>query len=147
MSRPIAARQSYFFHERAIMPKASNRTVYVVDDDEAVLDSIKVLLESSGLGVRAFSSADAFLADDAALQAACLIADVHMPGTGGLELLARLQARGASIPTIMISGRSDPTLDQRVKRLGAVMLLPKPIDDDELLLIVRSVLPPPDAGS
>ena len=124
------------------MTGTNDRTVYVVDDDEAVLDSIKVLFESSGLEVRAFSSVDTFLADRAALKAACLIADIHMPGSGGLELLAQLQARGASIPTIMISGRTDPALDHRVKQLGAVTLLQKPIDDDELLLIVRSVLPP-----
>ncbi len=142
MSLRPSFRQSAFFDELAIMTGASDRTVYVVDDDEAVLDSIKVLLESSGLEVRAFSSVDAFLADKAALQASCLIADIHMPGSDGLELLAQLQTRGASVPTIMISGRSDTALDQRARRLGAVTVLQKPIDDDELLLIVRSLLPP-----
>lgn len=142
MSRRLTLRQNTFFDEPTAMPRGSNRTVYVVEDDEAVLDSIKILLELSGLEVRAFSGVDAFLADETALQAACLIADIHMPGRDGLALLAQLRLKNASIPTIMISGRSDSGLDQRVRRLGAVTLLQKPIDDDELLLIVRSVLPP-----
>ena len=141
MLRHLSARQCKAGAEHHHpMINVHTNTVYVVDDDEAVLDSIQVLLESAGFSVRAFSSAADFLKDASALRAACLITDIHMPRIGGFELLERIKANGASIPTIMISGRSDATLDRRAKRLGALVVLQKPVDDDELLIIVRSIL-------
>ena len=117
----------------------ANRTICVVDDDEAVRDSLCMLLASSGLATRSYESADAFL--EAGLEAgaqdmACLILDLHMPGTSGLELLRQLRGRGLSQPVFVVSGRRDPMLDAEVQAAGATDLLAKPFDDEVLLNLV-----------
>jgi len=113
----------------------TNRTICIVDDDEAVRDSICVLLESGGLATRSFESADAFL-KAGAQDMACLILDLHMPGTSGLQLLRQLRRRGVSLPVFVISGRRDPMLDAEVQAAGATDLLAKPFDDEVLLSLV-----------
>jgi FixJ family two-component response regulator len=123
------------------MPIAHSQIVCVIDDDEAVRDSIQILLESAGVNARSFDSAEAFLASEAA-SATCIIVDVHMPGIDGIALIALLRARGLAIPSVVMSGRSDPGLEGRARRAGATVLLQKPIDDEELLLVVRSLQPP-----
>ena len=117
------------------MSKPANRTVCIVDDDEAVRDSIGLLLESNGFVIRSYSSADAFLkAPDRDM--ACLILDLHMPGTSGLELLQLLRRGGQSQPVFVVSGRRDPGLDAEVRAAGATDLLSKPFDDQALLNLV-----------
>lgn len=117
------------------MSQADNRTVCIVDDDEAVRDSLSLLLESGGLVTRSYPSADAFLRADAQ-EMACLILDLHMPGTSGLELLRLLRKRGLSLPVFVVSGRRDPLLDAEVQAAGATDLLSKPFDDEVLLNLV-----------
>ena len=107
--------------------------VHVVDDDEAVRDSMRALLESYGIEVRAYASAREFLLASPAQPKGCVLLDLHMPGMSGLELLETLQARGSKLPVIAITGRSDSMLKERAARAGAVALLDKPVRDDMLL--------------
>ncbi len=111
----------------------NKQTVYVVDDDDAVRDSLRLLLESYGMAVHDFGSARSFLSDLPKLGNCCLLLDLHMPEMSGLELLGELRARGADIPVIAITGRGDTSLRARVKEAGALDLLLKPVNDDELL--------------
>jgi two-component system response regulator FixJ len=116
-----------------------NRVVCIVDDDEAVRDSLGLLLESTGLSTRRYESADAFLQADAQ-EMACLILDLHMPGTSGLELLRSLRRRGMSQPILVVSGRRDPLLDAEVQAAGATEILSKPFDDEVLLNLVLGAM-------
>jgi two-component system response regulator FixJ len=113
--------------------------VYIVDDDEAVRDSIRLLLESSGLIAREFAGADQLLRTDAH-DMGCLLLDLHMPGISGLELLRLLRLRGLRRPVIVISGRRDPVQDAEVWAAGASALLSKPFDDQHLLELVMQAL-------
>jgi len=117
------------------MSGADNRTVCIVDDDDAVRDSLRLLLESGGLVTRCFASADAFI-KAGAQNMACLVLDLHMPGTSGLELLRQLRRGGVSLPVFVVSGRRDPMLDAEVRAAGATNLLSKPFDDKVLLDLV-----------
>jgi two-component system, LuxR family, response regulator FixJ len=107
--------------------------VHVVDDDEAVRDSMRALLESYGIEVRAYASAREFLVASPVQPKGCVLVDLHMPGMGGLELLEALKAQLSSIPVIAITGRSDSMLKARATRAGAVTLLEKPVSDEALL--------------
>ena len=107
--------------------------VHVVDDDEAVRDSMRALLESYGIEVQAYASAREFLVAGPAQRRGCVLVDLHMPGMGGLELLEALKAQGSRIPVIAITGRSDSMLKERATRAGAVTLLEKPVSDEALL--------------
>jgi two-component system, LuxR family, response regulator FixJ len=107
--------------------------VHVVDDDEAVRDSTRVLLESYGMEVRDYASAQDFLAANRKNPTGCLLLDLHMPGMTGLELLEHLRRDGSNLPVIIITGRGDSVLKERAARAGAVALLDKPVDNDVLL--------------
>ncbi|HEX4026581.1 MAG TPA: response regulator [Rhizomicrobium sp.] len=113
--------------------------VYIVDDDEAVRDSLRLLLESSGFSAREFANADLLLNTNID-EMGCLLLDLHMPGISGLELLRLLRARGLKRPVIVISGRRDPVQDAEVLAAGASALLSKPFDDQQLLdLVIRAL--------
>jgi FixJ family two-component response regulator len=114
--------------------------VYVVDDDEAVRDSTRVVLESYGMNVRTFRSAQAFLAEVEDDAKGCLLLDQHMPEMTGLEVLEVLKVNGRSIPVIMITARSDPGFRERALRAGAVALLDKPVADDDLVRAIDTAL-------
>lgn len=113
--------------------------VYIVDDDEAVRDSMRLLLESSGFVARDFASADLFLKTDSA-DMGCLLLDLHMPGISGVELLRTIRSRGVTRPVIVISGRRDPMQDAEAWAAGASALLSKPFDDQQLLELVAQAL-------
>jgi two-component system response regulator FixJ len=120
----------------------SRAPVYIVDDDEAVRDSIRLLLESSGFVARDFASADLFL-DAESGDMGCLLLDLHMPGISGLELLRLIRGRGIKRPVIVVSGRRDPTLDSEVLAAGATALLSKPFDEQQLLELLEQALAGP----
>lgn len=111
--------------------------ICLVDDDEAVRDSLRVLLESYGIAVEDYGSARDFLSDAASNESDCLLLDLHMPDMDGLQLLDAMRKRGSAMPVIMITGRGDSHLGDRAKQAGAYTLLNKPVGEDLLLQSIR----------
>jgi two-component system, LuxR family, response regulator FixJ len=107
--------------------------VYIVDDDEAVRDSLSALLESKGYVARSFGSAPEFLRSAPSLPAGCLIVDIRMPEMDGLELQKRLTERALDFPIIVITGHGDVSLAVRAMRAGAVDFIEKPFAVDAIL--------------
>ena len=118
----------------------NNKTVAIVDDDEAVRVALEGLLKSAGLTARAFESAEEFINSGQQRQAACLIADIRMPGMSGLELQAKLNADGCRIPILFITAHGDAKMRIQALRAGAVEFMAKPFDDEALLESVRAAL-------
>ena len=114
--------------------------VHVIDDDEAVRESIDFLLRSAGLSVRTYDSAASFLDAAPTIAAGCIITDVRMPGLSGIDLLRRLQEMQVGLPVIVITGHGDVPLAVEAMKCGAIDFLEKPFDDDVLLTSVRSAL-------
>jgi len=102
--------------------------------------ALKGLLKSVGLPAQAFASSEEFLDSGKQRQAACLIADIRMPGISGLELQARLNADHCRIPTIFITAHGDEKMRMQALRAGAVEFMAKPFDDEALLESVRAAL-------
>jgi len=115
-------------------------TVIVIDDDDAVRSSLKLLLRSVKLPVTVYASAQEFLPKYSVDQPGCLIVDVRMPGMSGLELQQRLNLRGAMIPVIFITGHGDISMAVEAMRHGAFDFLPKPFRDQDLLDRVQKAL-------
>ena len=107
--------------------------VAAVDDDFRVRESIESLLESAGYAPLVFSSAEEFLQSGTLAEAACLIADVRMPGMDGIELQRRIRLERPQLPVIFISAHHDDAIRQRALRGGAVDFLYKPFDGEDLL--------------
>jgi len=118
---------------------AITETVHVVDDDAAVRDSLRVLLESAGFSVRTHNTAAAFLATAPGL-GGCVLTDVRMPEIDGLELQQRMSERGAPLPVIVMTGHGDIPMAVRAMRAGAVDFLEKPFDEARLFDAVRRAL-------
>jgi two-component system, LuxR family, response regulator FixJ len=114
--------------------------VHVIDDDDAVRESIDFLLRSAGLSVRTYDSAASFLDAAPTIAAGCIITDVRMPGLSGIDLLRRLQEIQIGLPVIVITGHGDVPLAVEAMKCGAIDFLEKPFDDDVLLTSVRSAL-------
>ncbi len=110
-----------------------NTKVYIVDDDEAVVDAIKMLLQSVDYAVETFSSPRAFLDVAEGISAGCLVLDVRMPGMSGLELQQQLRQRGVPIPIIFITGHGDVPMAVQAMQAGAFDFLQKPFRDQDLL--------------
>jgi two-component system, LuxR family, response regulator FixJ len=113
------------------------RIVCIVDDDEAIRDSLRLLIESYGMAVREYASATAYLNDMPPSGSACLLLDLHMPGMSGLELLELLRRRRIDTPVILITGRNEPILSDRIERAGVLALLHKPVGDDDLMAYIE----------
>ena len=119
---------------------AATPIVFVVDDDVSVRESLRDLLESVGLRVEVFESADAFLASRLPDVACCLVLDVRLPGRSGLEFQAELTKAGISLPIIFITGHGDIPMSVRAMKSGAVEFLTKPFRDQDLLEAVRAAI-------
>jgi FixJ family two-component response regulator len=115
-------------------------TVFVVDDDRAMRDSLRWLLESVGLSVRTYATAAEFLGDYDATRPGCLVLDVRMPGMSGLDLQAELARRGAGLPTIVVTGHAEVSMAVRAVKAGAIDFIEKPFSDQLLLDRVRQAL-------
>jgi two-component system, LuxR family, response regulator FixJ len=111
----------------------SHRPVYIVDDDEAVRDSLSVLLESKAYAVKSFGSASEFLTAAGSLPVGCLIVDIRMPEMDGLELQQHMTSRALEFPVIVITGHGDVPLAVRAMRAGAVNFIEKPFASEEIL--------------
>jgi two-component system response regulator FixJ len=120
--------------------------VHIVDDDEAVRQSLAFLLSSAGHAVRLYDSATAFLAGLAGIQGGCLITDIRMPGMTGLELLQALKAKACGLPAIVITGHGDIPLAVEAMKAGAVDFIEKPFDETAILNAVKAALAREDAG-
>ncbi|MBC2769377.1 response regulator transcription factor [Pusillimonas minor] len=115
-------------------------TVFIVDDDEAVRDSLRWLLEANGYQVQAFESAETFLDTYDPDQVGVLIADVRMPGMSGLELQEALIARNSPLPIVFITGHGDVPMAVSTIKKGAVDFLEKPFNESDLRTIVARML-------
>ena len=100
--------------------------VYVIDDDEAMRDSLQFLLESAGFTVRLFETAVNFLEALPGLEFGCVVSDVRMPGVDGIELLKRMKASHNHFPVVIMTGHGDVPLAVEAMKLGAVDFLEKP---------------------
>ncbi|MGG4603610.1 response regulator transcription factor [Alcaligenaceae bacterium 429] len=111
-------------------------TIFIVDDDEAVRDSLRWLLEANGYRVQCFASAEEFLSSYDTTQLSVLIADVRMPGMSGLELQEALIARNSPIPIVFITGHGDVPMAVSTMKKGAVDFLEKPFNEADLRAVV-----------
>ena len=116
------------------------KLIAIIDDDEAMQDSLRDLMEAAGLVAECFGSAEEFLESGLHRQAACLITDIRMPKMSGLELQTRLKDEECDIPIIFITAYGDARMRIQAMREGAVEFLPKPFDHQLLLKTVRAAL-------
>jgi FixJ family two-component response regulator len=119
---------------------SDRKTICVIDDDPDVLRALERLLGSAGHVVVTFTSPDDFLARFEQTDPACLVLDLAMPGTSGLELQRALEVRARAVPVIFLTGRGDVTTSVQAMKHGAVDFLTKPVDDSALLAAVDSAL-------
>ena len=122
-----------------VMDRTSN-LIAIIDDDEAMQDSLHDLMEAAGLVARCFGSAEEFLESDLRTRAACLIVDVRMPKMSGLQLQARLKDEECEIPIIFITAYEDARMRIQAMREGAVEFFAKPFDHQLLLKTIRAAL-------
>jgi len=122
----------------SLLPKKG--TVYVVDDDEAVRDSVQWLLEGKGYRVRCFDSAESFLSRYDAREVACLLVDIRMGGMTGLELQARLIEIRSPLPIVFITGHGDVPMAVDTMKKGAMDFIQKPFKEGDLVRLVEQML-------
>jgi two-component system response regulator FixJ len=115
-------------------------TIALIEDDEAVLDSLRLLLESRGMSVRCFSSAEVFLDRIGKEPPDCIVSDVRMPGLSGLDLQRTLRAQGRRLPVILITGHGDIAMAVTAMREGAFDFLEKPYDAEQLIASIERAL-------
>jgi FixJ family two-component response regulator len=118
----------------------TSRLIAIIDDDEAMQDSMRDLMEAAGLVARCFGSAEEFLESDLHRKAGCLILDIRMPKMSGLQLQARLKEEECNVPIILITAHGDARMRIQAMREGAVEFLAKPFDHHLLLKRVRVAL-------
>jgi FixJ family two-component response regulator len=114
--------------------------IFIVDDDHATRDSLRLLVECEGFAARDFASGRLFLDGARPTDGDCLILDLNMPGMSGFEVLAELSRRSERVPVIVITARSDPSTKRRAKAAGAAAFLDKPLVAEQLLTLVRTML-------
>jgi two-component system, LuxR family, response regulator FixJ len=114
--------------------------VYVIDDDEAMRDSLDFLLGAADFQASLFESAVNFLDALSTLDFGCVVSDVRMPGIDGIELLKRLKAHGSLFPVVIMTGHGDVPLAVEAMKLGAADFLEKPFEDDRLIGMIEAAL-------
>jgi len=120
--------------------QAEAQRVYIIDDDEAVRDSIGMLLDSADLPHCCFDNADEFLAQHDAAQRGCLVLDIRMPGMTGLQLQQRLGEIGSTLPVIFITGHGDVPMAVEAMRHGALDFLRKPVNETDFIDRIQQAL-------
>lgn len=108
-------------------------TIALIEDDEAILRSLSMLLESRGIPVNPYASAESFLAARVAPSPQCVVSDIRMPGMSGMELQQELNKRGSAVPVILITGHGDIAMAVRAIKQGAFDFIEKPFDDELLI--------------
>ncbi len=121
--------------------------VYVIDDDEAMRDSLDFLLGSADFGVTLFESAQHFLDALPGIDFGCVVSDVRMPGIDGIELLKQLNANRSPFPVLIMTGHGDVPLAVEAMKLGAIDFLEKPFEDDRLIGMIDVALKQAAAGA
>jgi two-component system response regulator FixJ len=122
------------------------RKVYIIDDDEAMRDSLDFLLGSADFYVTLFESARNFLDALPTIDFGCVVSDVRMPGIDGIELLKHLKAGGSLFPVVIMTGHGDVPLAVEAMKLGAVDFLEKPFEDDRLIGMIEAALRQAEPG-
>ena len=122
------------------MHSGSHRVVAVVDDDDAVRDSLRFLLEIAGYHVATYGSAAQFLREAPMDNLVCLVLDQHMPDQTGLQLVSRLRDDGVNLPVALITGSPSPDLIRQARQLDVTKVLEKPLDDDALLEFIAQAI-------
>ena len=118
----------------------SPATIFIVDDDDAVRDSLKLLLEASGFTVAAFPTGMAFFEALRPAATGCLLVDVRMPGMGGFEVQQELRRRNSALPVIVMTGHGDVPLAVRAMKCGAADFIEKPFSDDTIVASIERAL-------
>jgi two-component system response regulator FixJ len=111
--------------------------IFIIDDDAAARDSLRLLLECEGFEAQEFASCEAFLDAGGAAHGDCLILDVHMPGMSGIELLETLRRGDSTLPVVVISGRMDAAILKRALAAGALAVVEKPYQGKKIVDLVR----------
>jgi two-component system, LuxR family, response regulator FixJ len=114
--------------------------VYLLDDDEAVRESLAAILGLHDITVETFATAAAFLSAQFETHRSCLLIDIHLADGNGVETLSSLRRRGVTLPAILMSGRIEPRDRQEMENLGPVIFLEKPIDGDALAALLEEML-------
>jgi len=114
--------------------------VHVIDDDDAVRQSLAFVLQTARMAVRTYESANAFMSALPGIEPGCIVTDVRMPGLSGIDLLRRLRELKVGMPVIVITGHGDIQLAVEAMKVGAADFIEKPFDDEVLLAAVRSAL-------
>jgi FixJ family two-component response regulator len=125
---------------------AGKPLVAIVDDDKSIRNGTRDLLKAAGFSTALFDDAESFLASASRATAACLVADMRMPGMTGLELYQALKADGGRIPTVLITAHPDEVTQSRAREAGITCYLSKPFAPDDLLGCVRAALLKSQAG-
>lgn len=112
-------------------------TIYIVDDQESVRNALGEMLSVFGFQTEGFESADRFLEKLDSSRPACIVADVRMPGTDGIELVRQLGKRGSSLPVVLISGHADIPMAVAAIKAGAEEFIEKPVDDTQLVAAIN----------
>ena len=121
-------------------PTASEQIIHVVDDDEALRDSMTWMLEGNNYKVATYDSADAFLRVISPVMVGCVVLDVRMPGMSGLELFEELGRRGCTLPVVFITGHGDVPMAVAALKKGAVDFIEKPFSEADMLRLIEQCL-------
>ena len=119
---------------------SSSGIVHVIDDDDALRDSLSFLLSTAGIDAKTYDSAAAFLQTQPAVQSGCVVTDVRMAGMSGIDLLRKLKTLAPALPVIVMTGHGDVPLAVEAMKLGAFDFIEKPFDDDTMLSSIRNAL-------